>query len=129
MNKGIALLFGTFLFLGACRGKDKDIPPPPDDATILYNKTLQLISQYSDSLSNAPDSMVIMEVMTHFNEKLDSLNFSVPPDTDLKISEGENDTLYLSIEKIRLLYDERLKRMAGRETENEADTCQQSTTL
>lgn len=112
------------LLLGSCGGKQEETSVP-DDATLLYHNILTLISEYSDSISHTTDSLTTQEMLTRFNSKLDSLNFAVPSDTDLELSEGENDTIFQQIENLRRIYDSQLKGMA----KTEPDTCQQSTTL
>lgn len=113
----------TMLVLAAssCGGKDKDTNCPEPSET-LYKLTRELIKTYSDSIQHAPDSLDLSTVFSRFNAKLDSLNFTVPPDTDLKLSEGENDTIFEDLRKLRELYEKKMNKFII--TQN--DTCQQS---
>ena len=112
-------------------GKKATEEEVPDEQITLYHQTLRLIQVYSDSLKYAVDSVETIDIFSRFNSKLDSLNFTVSPDTDLKLSEGENDTLFNCIQKIRHYYDDKLLMLAKSYnfTEIENDTCQPSTTL
>lgn len=105
------------LLLAACGGKtEEEEDTGTEDALILYTSTLMLIRQYTDSISTAPDSLTLSQIYTRFNAKLDSVNFAVEPDTDLSLSEGQNDTLFIEMEKFRALYNQRLQHLERRDT-------------
>lgn len=105
------------LLLTACGGKtEEEEDTGTEDALILYTSTLMLIRQYTDSISTAPDSLTLSQIYTRFNAKLDSVNFAVEPDTDLNLSEGQNDTLFIEMEKFRALYNQRLQHLERRDT-------------
>lgn len=105
------------LLLTACGGKtEEEEETGTEDALILYTSTLMLIRQYTDSISTAPDSLTLSQIYTRFNAKLDSVNFAVEPDTDLNLSEGQNDTLFIEMEKFRALYNQRLQHLERRDT-------------
>ena len=94
---------------------------PPDDAYLLYHKTNRLLRQYYDSISQAPDSATAIGAFEHLNSELDSLNFSVEADTDLKLTEGENDTTYRNIIAVRKLYDRKLVEFGRKQHEPEEE--------
>lgn len=78
------------------------------EETRLFEESVKLLKLYTDSLSQAKDTALIDGLMTRFREKLDRINNSVPPETDMHLSEGQNDTLaYMT----RNLLDARLKSM------------------
>lgn len=99
-------MFLPLLLLCACsEGKVVESHP---DADRLYADTRRLVAVYSDSLEAAADSAEVEALFTRFQQRLDSLNFSVPPDTDLQLTEGRNDTLFVDIMGLRDLYRRRL---------------------
>ena len=119
--KCISLIILSAVIAGGCHKKQEQeeitLPQPQD---ILFEKTLKLIALYADSLKNAPDSISIDDMFVRFNSKLDSLNFDVIPDTDLEYSEGQNDTLYNSLMKLRELFN--IKKENSQRIESEEDT-------
>lgn len=126
-KKGGIIAAWIVLALCSCHNRDGNTSEDaiPDQASELYESTLRLISLYTDSIEHATDSTQVEDIFARFNARLDSLNFAVPPDTDLRLSEGENDTLYINIENLRHLHDSRLRGL--KVVKN--DTCQQSMNL
>lgn len=113
-------VLSVFLFSSmSCRHRKGD--EEKDDSDRLYYSTLNLIKLYSDSLKTASDSLTVQEMFTRFNAELDSLNFSVDPDTDLLLSEGENDTMFIELSSLRKLYENRLK-VFGNVVDTETDS-------
>lgn len=96
------------LLLTAC-GASGEQEEASDDSDRLYHESLTLIASYTDSLRNAPDSTAVNEKFQRFQQELDSLNRTVAPDTDLLLTEGENDTLYMRLTSLVELYNSRLK--------------------
>lgn len=93
------------LLLCACgRGSEKE---STSQADILYSETLRIINAYADSLrvasdtlSLATDSLAPERLMAKLNAELDSLNMSMPPNTDLQLSEAQNDTIIMALESL-----------------------------
>ena len=101
------------LALAACTGgseADED-EGRPTDALRLYRTTCRLAHIYADSIRNAPDSASATSAFEHLQTELDSLNFSVEADTDLLLTEGENDTVYMNLIAVRQIYDNRLRQL------------------
>lgn len=119
---GMILAVPAFLTMLAGCGKSGDGDQmPPDDAYVLYHQTNKLLRQYYDSISQAPDSATAIGAFEHLNSELDSLNFSVEADTDLKLTEGENDTTYRNIIAVRKLYDRKLVEFGRKHREPEEE--------
>lgn len=76
---------------------------------------MMLVRSFADSIANATDSVAATAAFEHFNAGLDSVNFAVPPNTDLLLTEAENDTLYYEITRIRRLYEEKLRQLGAPE--------------
>lgn len=61
----------------------------------LYEKSVKLGRLYCDSMSHAKDSAEVVRLDAAYEAALTKLNFDFPAETDLGISEGENDTLHI----------------------------------
>lgn len=64
-----------------------------DFARQLFERSAVLTKMYIDSLSNASDYTEIQRIALNFNNRITSLNYEFPPDTDLELNEEENDSL------------------------------------
>lgn len=116
LDIGLVTLMTTVAVLPSCAREESK--PVADDTDRLYNNILRLTSDYSDSLSVAPDSAAAKSLFEKFSHLLDSLNNDVAPDTDLLFTEAENDTMFLRIMGIKRGYEERLAALAPREEQD-----------
>lgn len=80
----------------------------------LFEQTCKLTKLYTDSIKSANDTTAVEALMTRFDERMTDLNFSVTADTDLKLTEGQNDTIASLIAKLRSVYNARLDSVSGR---------------
>ncbi len=88
MAASVAILLSAFGCNQEKKNKDRT------DATVMYERICKLTKEYTDRLENVPDSADWAEVCLEFEEKLDKISLSYPPDTDLLLTEGQNDTIY-----------------------------------
>ncbi len=93
----IALLAAVSIGVGGCSQEKKK--KDSSQATEMYERICKLTEDYTRRLENAPDSADWASVCTEFEEKLDKITFSYPPDTDLLLTEGQNDTIHQLMEK------------------------------
>lgn len=112
---------GILFLLAACSNSEQ--AERPDDSDRLYKETLLLVKSYNDSISAANDSASAMRAFDAFNAKLDSVNFSVAPDTDLLLTEGENDTIYMNLMSIKNNFEKKLESL---DKNQHPDTCSMS---
>lgn len=84
-----------------------------DIAHQLFMKSMYLTEQYIDSMENAIDSTSLLNIVANFNAKLTKLNYQFPPDTDLDLSEEENDSLIRMFKHLDAIVDKKLKKFAG----------------
>ncbi len=63
-------------------------------ASDMFARICSLTKEYTTLLSQASDSLSWAETCSDFEEKLDKISFSYPPDTDILLTEGQNDTIY-----------------------------------
>lgn len=85
-------------------------------AATLYYRSVSMLKIYTDSMMAARDSSDLLGLAERLNNQLAVLNFECPSDTDLEITEGENDTLTMLTDKIVMLRDSMLFRFAHPET-------------
>lgn len=85
------IIIGIF-FLFSCH--NKTLQDQREEARKLFEQSADLISQCIENVNNAKDSMEVSNVNEFFEKKITDINFSVPPKTDLKLSEQENDSLF-----------------------------------
>lgn len=107
MKKNIILSYIFLLLLsGGCKKSGES--GSADPSNLLFNKSEALIRLYIDSVKNATDSLKLYEIISHFDNKMTNLNYEFPPDTDLMMSEEENDSLiklYKKWEKVKAKQD------------------------
>ena len=78
----------------------------------LFMKSMYLTEKYIDSLEQAKDSAALNRIVENFNLKITSVNYEFPPDTDLDLSEEENDSLIRMFKRIDSTVGKKLKSFA-----------------
>lgn len=97
------------MFLGCITGcrpekKHKD----RRDAVEMFTRICRLTKEYTTKIIDTSDSLNWANVCLEYEEKLDKISFNYPPDTDLLLTEGQNDTIHsLMLEYIKVR-DERI---------------------
>ena len=76
---------------GGCRRDNKDTDHAM--AAQLFGKSVSLINLYTDSMRTARDSAALKRMTNDFDERLAKINFQFPADTDIHLTEQENDSL------------------------------------
>lgn len=86
----VAFCLSLFVMAG-CRnvGDQRDHA----SARQLFLKSVRLIELYTDSLINVSDSASYRRLKDDFDEKLAKVNFQFPADTDMWLTQEENDSL------------------------------------
>ncbi len=64
-----------------------------DESRVLYEESVRLTRLYTDSIRAARDSAAVNRLDEDYEKRLTDINMRHPVDTDLAVSEGENDTL------------------------------------
>lgn len=83
----------------ACQHKDdKD---SYIEARELFTKSAETITRYIKDIQSASDSTSVDSLYNALEKKLVDINFSFPPETDLKLNAQENDSLYFLLIKIK----------------------------
>ncbi len=81
------------------------------EANNLYEETYKLVKLYTDSMRNAPDSAAVAALSANYERRIAKLNFQYKPDTDLDMTEQENDTLFKLISVYVKERDSRLEKL------------------
>lgn len=105
--KKIAIILLVLIFLFSCKKnvtKEND-----DDARNLFMNTSKLLLELTSELKNSQDSLQVDSLMNLFEHKMIEINFSVPPETDLKLTEEENDSIFKLMNNLKNLQIEMLE--------------------
>lgn len=86
-------------------------------AASLYGKTVETLKAYTDSVRRAPDSAAVLALRDRCRDRLDHLNFEFPADTDLDMTEGENDTIAILSSRFLATASQRLQSFATQPTD------------
>lgn len=78
-----------------------------DNGRSLYQDEKRLLQQYIDTLRHTPDSVDVTGILDRYRESLLSLNMKYPADTDLELTQGENDTIFMLTKQLLSLAEKR----------------------
>ena len=102
------LLFSFILIsLFSCKEKHKTISS--QEAEELFNNSAELIINVTSQINQACDSAAVDSLYAVYEKKITDINFSVPPETDLKLTEQENDSLFRLQQRLNLIVKMRLE--------------------
>lgn len=88
--------------------KEKDTVAT-DPARELFEISSSTLLSMIKSVELAKDSAEVDSINTLIEKRLVEINFNFPPETDMKLSEEENDSLYRLMSEFKKKGDERLK--------------------
>lgn len=106
-RKTAVFLLGILLAAAAGCNKEKRIKDR-SAGDELFRRTVALVERFMVRMENTPDSASVSMLALQFEDSLERLNFSYPPDTDLLLTEGQNDTIHQSLKRLMEIRDERL---------------------
>lgn len=96
-----AVIFLFLIIISACKinkhEKDHEM------SSQLFSKTVQLINHYTDSINNTQDSASLKRMKIQFNDKLAKVNFQFPADTDLGLTQEENDCIIHMLDRLVII--------------------------
>lgn len=104
----------VFLSLVSCGKKEKNEEEAP--ARSLFKESTQLISVTTKKIQQAKDSTAIDSLIDLFEKNLTDLNFKYPPETDMELTEQENDSIIKLVEKMQTVTKGRLKNLSKHNT-------------
>ena len=73
-----------------------------EEARELFKESSSLLIKVIDQIKLANDSLTIDSLQNFFEKKLVEINFSFPPQTDLKLTEEENDSIFKLMQKLKI---------------------------
>lgn len=119
-----AAMITTLLVASASCRREEQKNERGTDALRLYQSTMRLARIAADSIRNSADSASATEAFERLSNNLDSLNFSVEADTDLMLTEGENDTIFMQLMTVRKIYENKLRSLVRKVEEEPTETKQ-----
>ena len=109
----LALLF--FFHISCVKEKQ---PTDNKESHELFSKSAELILSVTSQIEAARDSSSIDSILNAFDKNLTDINFSVPPETDYKLTEEENDSIYYLILKMKESAKLKFENFASRENDS-----------
>lgn len=94
----------------ACNTKQDNSARP--EARSLYESDARILRNYIDSIYAAPDSARLLSLCREMDKKITEINCNHSPAADRSISEAENDTLIMLVNRYVTLRDSLLYRFA-----------------
>ncbi len=110
--KSAAIYLGVFLIASACTAEKKNKDRSAGDD--LFKRTVALADRFALRMENCPDSVSIETLYSELQDSCEKLNFSYPPDTELLLTEGQNDTVHQSLLRLIEVRDEKLNTLLRR---------------
>lgn len=109
MNRYKILILSLVIGFISCQKKE-DVRRT-DEASVLFEKSAELIISYTQKINTAPDSAAVDSLYKTYEKHITDINFSVPPQTDLYLSEQENDSLYTLLQNLNASKSTRLSQL------------------
>lgn len=101
ITSSLCCITGLSLLLSGCNREQTNVSH--EAAAQLYTESIKLLAAYIDSLKNAGDSAQVESLDRTFDSKINAVNFAFPPDTDLRLTEEENDSLIkMAVRMVRI---------------------------
>lgn len=104
--------FSVILFTGWSCGRSHQ-EGENSEAFQLFSAIRELNMKYIDSLVVAKDSNQVNKLTQTYEERMVKINFSYSPDTDLLMTEGQNDTIVALTSRFALIRDSLLYRFSN----------------
>lgn len=98
----------SFLCVCVCGCKEEKKSKDRSDADDLFTRICKLTKEYTEKLNDVPDSSSWVATCTEFEDRLDKISFSYPPDTDLLLTEGQNDTIHALLVEYTKVRDKKI---------------------
>ena len=89
-------------------------------AETLFENSVATIQEFTKKMSVAKDTAEVEQLLEHFDKQITDVNFSVPPETDLKLTEQENDSLVKLLIALKNLKEERLLLISSQSNQSDS---------
>lgn len=100
----LLIVFG--LFFAGCNHKED--PSKDFESRDLFEKSVVLIKRTTANIEIAQDSIKVDSLLKLFEKQITDLNFSYPPETDLQLTEEDNDSLFGLLNNMQKIREQRL---------------------
>lgn len=100
----------------ACNRKEDTMKS--EEARDLFSNSAKFIQSINRSMMSATDSSYVDSLSKVFEKGITDVNFSFPPQTDFKLTEQENDSLFKLMEEMRCIKQEKLKSFVSSDSED-----------
>lgn len=97
---GIAALV---IMTDACKKQESEVKENP--AHQLYSQSVELLHKNIEIIKGAKSQKELDSLYTDFENQINTLNLSYPPETDFKMTEIENDSLAILTFRLNHLRD------------------------
>lgn len=95
----------SFMLFSCIKKEDNDTS---DEARDLFSLSADLIIDITDMIKTAGDSIQVDSLSQLFEKRITEINFAFPPETDMKLTEQENDSIFKLIESLRSVKKDKL---------------------
>ena len=100
-----AWILAAVMLAGCSQEKQKKDRSDADD---MFRSISALVENYTGKVASAPDSASWAQVCIEFEDSLDRISFSYPPDTDMLLTEGQNDTVFALMQEYSKTREDRI---------------------
>ena len=90
-----------------CRTETKTVDR--SGASEMYARMSRLTENYTKKLASVSDSASWANLCKEYEDSLDKISFSYPPDTDLLMTEGQNDSVHKLMEEYIRIREEKIE--------------------
>lgn len=121
MKRLLPYFFGFLLIMSSFSCNVKKEHDNREEPEKLFTKTIEFLSESISKIEEMNDSNDVSNLIENVDKGLTAINFSVPPATDYKLSEQENDSIIKLMESFKLKVKQRYQQLSRKET-SEADS-------
>ena len=116
MKRLLPYFFGFLLIMSSFSCNVKKEHDNLEEPEKLFTKTIEFLSESISKIEEMNDSNDVSNLIENVDKGLTAINFSVPPATDYKLSEQENDSIIKLMESFKLKVKQRYQQLSRKET-------------
>lgn len=102
-------------FVSSCSEHRQDDRSQPDE---LFARTVEIVKKYTDSLRSVPDTAAIARLTDSYEAAVTKLNLSYPPETDMRMTEGQQDSIWRYTRKFLEVKRSRIRHLLKHNTDS-----------
>lgn len=97
-----------FLIMGIISCVSNKKKTSTEESSVLFQNSVLIYNEYSDKIALIPDSIAMDSLLNEMDRQITDLNFSFAANTDLNLTEQENDSLFKLMNRVLILKKEKL---------------------